>query len=62
MMMADFFGLRVIFGLGLWVPQVASTMLFYGLYFGVMGRDAAEVCADRMTATIGPYADFLIFK
>ena len=60
-MMADFFGFRLLFGLGVWVPQLASTALFYGLYFGVMGRDAAEVCADRMTATIGPYADFFIF-
>jgi hypothetical protein len=26
----------------------AIVMLWYGLYFGVLGRDAAEVAADRM--------------
>lgn len=27
--------------------------LFYGMYFGVLGRDCAEVCAERMSNTIG---------
>ena len=29
------------------------TLLWYGLYFGVLGRDAAEVAADRTAATLG---------
>ncbi|XP_018018380.1 RING finger protein 121 [Hyalella azteca] len=29
--------------------------LFYGIYFGVLGRDLAEVCADKMAAHIGYY-------
>lgn len=28
-------------------------LLWYGIYFGVLGRDAAEVAADRMAATLG---------
>lgn len=27
--------------------------VFYGLYFGVLGRDIAEVCAERMSTTLG---------
>ncbi len=29
------------------------TMLWYGLYFGVLGRDSAEVASDRMAAVMG---------
>ena len=28
-------------------------LLFYGLYLGVVGRDFAEVCADKMASHIG---------
>ena len=28
-------------------------LLFYGLYFGVVSRDFAEVCADKMASHIG---------
>ncbi|CAL5224408.1 g7090 [Coccomyxa viridis] len=34
-------------------PAAAFMLLWYGLYFGVLGRDCAEVAADRMAATIG---------
>ncbi|KAB1282728.1 RING finger protein 175, partial [Camelus dromedarius] len=30
--------------------------LFYGLYYGVMGRDCAEICSDCMASTIGFYS------
>lgn len=30
-------------------------LLFYGLYYGVMGRDFAEICSDTMASTIGYY-------
>ncbi|KAM6206107.1 LOW QUALITY PROTEIN: RING finger protein 175 [Sarcoramphus papa] len=33
----------------------AVTLLFYGLYYGVMGRDFAEICSDCMASTIGFY-------
>ena len=31
----------------------AVLMLFIALYFGVLGRDCAEVCAERISSTIG---------
>ncbi|KFR08659.1 RING finger protein 175, partial [Nipponia nippon] len=34
----------------------AVTLLFYGLYYGVMGRDLAEICSDNMASTIGFYS------
>ncbi|XP_070361039.1 RING finger protein 175 isoform X1 [Equus asinus] len=30
--------------------------LFYGLYYGMMGRDFAEICSDYMASTIGFYS------
>lgn len=30
-------------------------LMFYGLYYGVMGRDFAEICSDTMASTIGYY-------
>lgn len=35
--------------------DVGLLILFYGLYFGVVGRDFAEVCSDTMAAHIGFY-------
>ena len=28
-------------------------LLFYGLYYGVLGRDVAEICTDAMASHIG---------
>ena len=28
-------------------------LLFYGLYFGVISRDFAEVCTDKMASHVG---------
>ena len=28
-------------------------LLFYGLYYGVLGRDFAEICSEKMAAHIG---------
>ncbi|XP_042566335.1 RING finger protein 175 isoform X2 [Clupea harengus] len=36
--------------------DVGVIMLFYGLYYGVMGRDFAEICSDYMASTIGYYS------
>lgn len=38
------------------VFDFAVHMVCYGLYFGVLSRDLAEVCADKMAAHIGYYA------
>ncbi|XP_050355369.1 RING finger protein 121 [Nymphalis io] len=35
--------------------DVGLVSLFYGLYFGVLGRDVAEYCSDKMAASIGYY-------
>ncbi|XP_072945270.1 E3 ubiquitin ligase Rnf121 [Epargyreus clarus] len=55
-MMLTFLGCNLIFGHR---PQAwmdfALMFLFYGLYFGVLGRDVAEYCADKMAASIGYY-------
>ena len=29
------------------------TIIFYGLYYGVLGRDCAEICTDKMAAKMG---------
>lgn len=33
--------------------DVGVSLLFYGLYYGVLGRDFAEMCADFMASTVG---------
>ncbi|TFK16218.1 kelch-like protein 2 [Platysternon megacephalum] len=37
-------------------------LLFYGLYYGVMGRDFAEICSDYMASTIGVSAGFIMLN
>ena len=27
--------------------------IFYGLYYGVLGRDCAEMCTDRLASSMG---------
>lgn len=39
--------------------DIGVIMLFYGLYYGVMGRDFAEICSDYMASTIGVRTSFL---
>ena len=34
------------------VMEAGVTLVFYGVYFGVMGRDCAELCVDYMAASI----------
>lgn len=34
------------------------SLLFYGLYYGVLERDFAEMCADYMASTIGAGASW----
>uniref|UniRef100_A0A1I8HFL6 RING-type domain-containing protein n=1 Tax=Macrostomum lignano TaxID=282301 RepID=A0A1I8HFL6_9PLAT len=55
-MMGALFGLSILFMVK---PNVAMdfglVLLFYGLYFGVVARDFAEVCSDKMASHIGYY-------
>ena len=32
--------------------EIGVTMVFYGVYFGVLGRDCAELCVDFMAASM----------
>ena len=52
--MCTFLGLNLMF---LIAPDTAMgagmTVLFYGLYYGVLGRDGAEFCTDRIAAKMG---------
>lgn len=53
-LMATIIGVNLIFNI-----KTSTSMdwgiylLFYGLYYGVLGRDFAHVCTDRMACKIG---------
>ncbi|XP_012286177.1 RING finger protein 121 isoform X2 [Orussus abietinus] len=55
-MIATFFGLNLVFDVKtpVWM-DCGLLFVFYGLYFGVLGRDIAEICADKMASHIGYY-------
>lgn len=49
------YGLLILEGIGLglllgpmWPDGISLMLVWYGLYFGVLGRDLAEVAGDRM--------------
>ncbi len=51
--------LLIFTGLGLLLPfkpdtvmEFGVTMVFYGVYYGVLGRDCAELCVDFMAASM----------
>lgn len=49
----DFFNVPELFGLSHKLAYYGGLLLFYGLYFGVLGRDCAEMCATRMASIMG---------
>ena len=52
-MVLVFSGLVLVFGLSLdSTMEFALMLLFYGVYFGVLGRDCAEMCVDLMAASM----------
>jgi len=53
-MMATFLGFNLIFGIkpSTWMDTGLLAM-FYALYYGVMARDFAEICTEKMAANIG---------
>ncbi|CAO1413523.1 unnamed protein product [Diamesa serratosioi] len=55
-MMMTFFGINLIFNQppNVWM-DVALLFVFYGLYYGVLGRDLSELCTDKMACHIGYY-------
>ncbi|XP_060532449.1 E3 ubiquitin ligase Rnf121 [Cylas formicarius] len=56
-MMSVFFGLNLVFNTAanIWM-DVSMLFIFYGLYYGVLGRDISEICADKMASHIGYYS------
>lgn len=53
-MMLTFLGFNFMFNSlpAVWM-DVGFMFVYYGLYFGVLGRDVSEICADKMAANIG---------
>lgn len=53
-MMAAFFGLNLVFDakVSTWM-DCGLLFVFYGLYYGVLGRDISEICTDKMASHIG---------
>ncbi|CAI5445804.1 unnamed protein product [Caenorhabditis angaria] len=57
-MMFALLGLNFVFGLKQNnCMDFGILLMFYGLYYGVLGRDFAHICTDRMAAKIGYYTD-----
>ncbi|XP_039747958.1 RING finger protein 121 [Pararge aegeria] len=54
--MLTFLSLNVLFNQKpqVWM-DIGLMCLFYGVYFGVLGRDVAEYCSDKMASSIGYY-------
>jgi RING finger protein 121/175 len=55
--MMTFFGFNFVFNQqpNVWM-DVGLVFLFYGLYFGVLGRDIAEICAEKLASQVGYYS------
>ncbi|XP_055312521.1 E3 ubiquitin ligase Rnf121 isoform X3 [Sitodiplosis mosellana] len=55
-MMLTFVGFNLVFNQPptVWM-DVGFMFVYYGLYFGVLGRDVSEICADKMASNIGYY-------
>lgn len=56
--MMTFVGVNLIFNQAptIWM-DIGFTFIFYGVYYGVVGRDLSEICADKMAASIGVSTD-----
>eukprot|EP00033_Pygsuia_biforma_P002784 GCRY01003074.1.p1 GENE.GCRY01003074.1~~GCRY01003074.1.p1 ORF type:complete len:311 (-),score=1.91 GCRY01003074.1:334-1266(-) len=59
LLLSDFFGISLMFGLTgtSSISYNGFLLLFYGCYFGVLGRDFAEMCTFRLAATMGYYQE-----
>ena len=59
-MMATFLGLHFFFGVKphIWL-DAGLLLMFYALYYGVMARDVAEICTEKMVSQIGVSIDFV---
>ena len=59
-MMATFLGLHFFFGVKphIWM-DTGILLMFYALYYGVVARDVAEYCTEKMVVQIGVSTGFL---
>lgn len=58
LIMFTLLGLNHVFGMKPSVSMDAGLLLlFYGLYYGVLGRDFAHICTDRIACKIGYYTE-----
>ncbi|XP_034246211.1 RING finger protein 121 [Thrips palmi] len=57
-MMMTFLGVNLIFDSKphKWM-DCAILLVFYSMYYGVLGRDLSEICADKMAAHVGYYTE-----
>lgn len=53
LLMLELTGLRMVMMMHAFLAEVATMSLFYGLYFGVLGRDVAELCSNAMNQSMG---------
>lgn len=60
--MATLFGLNLVFKVkpNIWL-DCGLLFIFYGLYYGVLGRDISEICADKMASHIGVCIFYFLF-
>jgi RING finger protein 121 len=52
LILLEFIGLADFLGLAGTLAPFGTTMIFYGLYFGVLWRDIAEICTDRLASSL----------
>lgn len=59
-MIAAFFGFSVMFNVSpdVWMDY-GLIIMYYGLYFGVLGQDIAEICSSVMAVHLGVSILFL---
>uniref|UniRef100_A0A914C465 RING-type domain-containing protein n=1 Tax=Acrobeloides nanus TaxID=290746 RepID=A0A914C465_9BILA len=56
-LMGTLMGINLIFGIKAnTCLDVGIYLLFYGLYYGVLGRDLAHICTDRLACKIGYFS------
>jgi RING finger protein 121 len=55
LLIIEFWGLNTMLSpaLGQMIAGFSLTIIFYGLYYGMLARDTAEWCSDRMSASLG---------
>lgn len=53
LLLIEFFGFSMVSPAVQWMAYHSVLLVFYGLYFGKLGRDIAEWCAEQMAVQLG---------